>query len=524
MKLKYLLACSVVCAVATSVNAAESIDWGELQPDVIYNYEAMAPAMGTFTPSETGLIRCYSSGSQIVPYKEASHETPIESSNSYYGDSGVKVRVYEVTAGQTLYFYNSFPLDGGTFRISTGNEAVELIDVTPAANGSHVSLSTSYNVSLSFNVPVKCTKCILSVNDATAEVTPSVSNSYIDVNWYNTLLNWYNERKINYGDVLTMTITGVRDAYDSSNRPDFGYGVGKIVLNFTMAAKPAELIRESGTPNSGAPDFLTYYLPGGDEGLVKLVFDQDLDSRCHTVAELTYGDRDNIELGMYIENPPVTIEGKTVTVNLQGVTRFPEEMVPGLAAQKFIELRISGIKSSDGQYVLTGYPSSPYSFGYAYNLKSVVYSIAADWVPVAGSMLNSGEEMEMWVLNGQKIIFDSVDFSYIKDGVSATVSVPYSDLKASVDSDNDMLYNFVSPAIDADADTDITVTLGGLICADGLDHSSDIFVRYKAASAAVDSIQTADGDRIFYDLTGRRVFAPSKGIYICNGKKIVISK
>lgn len=504
------------------VNAAESTDWGELQPDVVYNYDAMVPVQGFFTPAESGTIRCYSSGAEISPYVEASHETPINSDNSYYGANGEKVRVYQVAEGQTIYFYNSLPLDGGTFRISAGKEPVELVDVTPAAEWNIVSLSTNYNATVSFNIPIKCTKCTLSIDGATAEITPFILNSYITVNWYNTLLDWYNERKINDGDILTLTLTGIRDANDSSNRPDFGDGVGKLILKFTMAAKPAQLIRESGTPTSGVTDFLTYYMPGSDEGLVKLVFSEDLDPRCHPVAEITYGDRDNIELGMYIENPPVTVDGRTVSVNLQGVSRFPEDMVPGLVAQKFIELRITGIKSADGQYVLTGYASSPYSFGYTYNLKSVVYSIAADWVPAAGSLLKSGDEMEMWVLNGRKIMFDSVDFSYIKDGVSEKVSVPYGDLKASVDSGDDMLYNFIAPAFDADADTDIVVSLGGLICADGLDHSSDIFVRYKADTSGVDIIQAAGGDNVFYDLTGRQVNVPSKGIYICNGKKVIV--
>lgn len=421
-----------------------------------------------------------------------------------------------------MYFYNAFPLDGGTFRFSVTNEDIEFAGVTPAADGTVMSLSTNYSATLSFNIPIKCTKCTLSVGDATAEITPVISNSYIIINWFNTLLKWYDEGKIKAGDILTLTITGIRDANNSSNRPDFGYGVGKLVLNFTMAAKPAELVWESGTPNSGVTDLLTYYLPGSDEGIVKLVFSEDLDTRTIPTAELSYGDRDNIEMGMYIETPPVSVEGKSVIVNLQGVTRFPDEMIPGLPAQKYIDLRVFGIKSADGQYVLTGHASSPYSFGFAYVLKSVVYSIAADWVPASGSELHAGEEMEIWVLNGQKIKFDSVDFSYIKDGMPAMASVPYGDLKATVDSEDAMLYNLVAPTIAADPGTDISVTFGGLVCADGLNHDSDIFVRYKSASAGVEGVESADIDNVYYDLTGRRVMSPSKGIYISNGKKVII--
>lgn len=523
MNLKYLLACSVVCASAT-VNAATTIDWGEMQPNVTYDYEQMVPVMGTFTPAATGSIRCYSSGAEISPYVEASHETPINSENSYYGANGEKVRVYQVAEGQTIYFYNGLPLDGGTFRIVTGNESVELIDVTPVAGDKLMSLSANYSATLSFSVPVKCTKCTLAVNAESVEITPTVSNAYITINWFNTIRQWYREGKINEGDIMTLTITGIRDASDSSNRPNFGDGAGKLVLNYKMAGKPAELVWESGTPTSGVSDFLTYYLPGSNEGIVSLTFSENLDPKCHPTAEITYGDRDNIELGMYMEYPPVTVEGKTVSVNLQGVPRFPENMIPGLAAQKFIELRITGIKSADGQYVLTGYAASPYSFGYAYNLKSVVYSVAADWIPAAGNQLNAGQEMEIWVLNGSKILFDSVDFSYVKDGANALIGVPYSDLEVENDtySEDALLYYLTAPKIDADPDSEITVSFGGLKCADGLDHSSDIFVRYKSAASGVDVVEAVDNDAVFYDLTGRRVMVPSKGIYISNGKKIVV--
>ncbi|MDE6631768.1 MAG: hypothetical protein K2K23_02085, partial [Muribaculaceae bacterium] len=68
MNLKYFLACSVVCAAVTTIKAAESTDWGELQPDVVYNYDSMTPVMGKFTADAYGSIRCYSSGSEISRY------------------------------------------------------------------------------------------------------------------------------------------------------------------------------------------------------------------------------------------------------------------------------------------------------------------------------------------------------------------------------------------------------------------------------------------------------------------------
>lgn len=523
MNLRYLLTSVVVCAAA-SVNAADPMDFGEMQPEVVYDYELLVPVMGYYTPVESGVLKTYCTGDEFGLYKDAAHQDEVFSQQSFYTAAGEKARVYPVTQGETVYFYNPAPVAEGKFRFSVEKEQIELGLATPSTDDV-LSISTAYRVELAFNVAVKCTKCTLEINGESAEMTPEVVDSYITVNWFNTLRNWYREGKISEGDVLTLTITGLRDAYNSSNRPDFGDGPGKLVLKYKMAARPLELVSETGTPASGVFDFLSYYLPGSDNGLVSLVFSGDLDPDCHPVAEILYGDQNNIEAGMYTEYPPLKIEGNTLTVDLQGVKRFPDEMVPGLTPQSSIALTISKIKGADGQYVLTGVAASPYSFGYSYNLKTVSYSIAADWVPAAGSVLLEGTEMEIWVLNGEQIMFDSVDFSYEKDGVPGVVSVPYSSLRVEKDPyySDAVLYYLSAPAVDADADSEITVTFGGLECADGLDHTSDILVRYKVGVSGVDAVEASGSEAVYYDLTGRRVSSPSKGIYIRDGKKVVVN-
>lgn len=522
MNLRYLLSSVVACAVV-SANAAPVIDLGEMQPEVVYDYELLVPVMGYYTPVESGILKSYCTGDEIGVFKDADHKNEIFSQQSFYTASGEKARVYSVEKGETVYFYNPAPIAEGKFRFVVDKEQIELGDVSPSTDYP-LSISSSYMAELAFNLSVKCSKCKLEINGESADLTPLVLDSYITINWFNTLRQWYRDGKINEGDILTLTLTGIRDEYDSSNRPDFGDGPGKLVLKYKMAAKPLELIREIGTPNSGVSDFLSYYLPGSEKGIVSLVFSGDLDPVGHPVAEILYGDPDNIEAGMYTEHPAVKVEGNTLSVDLQGVKRFPDEMIPGLPPQSNITLTVSGIKSPDGQYVLTGQSASPFSFGFSYNLKTVSYSIAADWIPAAGSALEPGVEMEIWVLNGKEIAFDSVDFSYVKDGVSAVVSVPYSDLRVEKDeySSDALLYYLSAPAIVADPGSDIDVTFGGLMCADGLDHSSDIFARYKASSTAVEAIEATGSDAVFYDLTGRRVLNPAKGIYISGGKKIVV--
>lgn len=516
-----VVAFSIISSVAV---AQSSTDWGEMVPGDVYSYEAMIPVEGFFTPSEQGVMRCYSSGSEIVPYIDAEHTQTLSASQFYYSASGEKVRVYSVTQDQTLYFFNSFPLDGGDFRFVVGREDIEMVGTVPAVDNGFMSLSENYRLTVLFSIPVKCTKCKLEINEESTEVSVDADDSKLNVNWYNALLGWYHDGKIKAGDILTVTLTGIRDEYDSSNRPDFGDGIGKLVLKYAMAAKPAELIREINTPADGVTDFLSYYLPDGDEGLVSLIFDSELSTMFIPNAEVLYGDPDNMDFGVYSESVPVSVNGDTLTVDLRGVTRFPDEMIPGLPALSDIYLRISDIKSADGQYVLTGQISNPYSFGFSYNLKSVSYSIAADWLPLPGSVLHPEEEMEIWVLNGNKMAFDSVDFAFKKGGVDAVVSVPFADLTVKEDPDyaDALIYNLRSPRLNEDDDSEIIVTFGGLKCADGLDHSSDIWVRYYSSGMGVDPLVEESDEGKLYDLNGRCIAIPSKGIHIKKGKKFIV--
>ena len=507
--------------IAVASYAQKSIDWGEVVPGELYEFQGMIPVSGYYTPTESGMIRCYSVGDVIHIYDDEDFQNRQDYTQSYYSPAGELVTVYPVVAGKTIYLGNPIPIDNGTFRLSVGKDAVEVSHILPSPD-QVLSISDHYNAEIAFNVTVKCSRCRLQINGETAEVSPGIIDSYVMIDWFGPIRQWYREGKINEGDILTLTLTGVRDEYDSSNRPNFGHGAGTLVVEYKMASAPAELVGQSGTPASGTPDFMSYYLPGSDSGLVSLEFSKTLNPACGAIAEVQYYDEYDIEAGTYVEAVPVKIEGNTVNVNLQGVARLPEKMVPGLPVQSDIHLVVYNIKSDDGQYVVTGQASNPYAFNFKYNLKTVTYSVAADWLPLPGSALASGDDMEIWVLNGQHIMFDSVDFSYVKDGERAVASVPYADLKVSPDYSDAMIYNLKAPAIDADPDTEITVTFGGLLCADGIDHSSDIFVRYKSSTSGVDLLPSVSEDGVYYDLTGRRVQSPTKGIYILNGKKVVI--
>ncbi|MDE6340969.1 MAG: hypothetical protein K2K93_01500 [Muribaculaceae bacterium] len=521
--IKYLIV-AAVAAATSSISAQTMTDWGEIMSGTVYEYEAKTPVAGFYVASSTGQIRCYSTGAPINAYSDAEHNVPIESADSYYGPEGEKVRLYPTVQGETIYFYNNYPLDGGTFRLADGTEEITMPTISPAPGNGEISMSEDYSLLLVFNIPVKISKCKMESGSASAEMPLTITHSSVAVNWHSTLMDWYETGKIKGGDVMTLTFTGIRDEYDSLNRPDYGDGLGKLILRFTLAAEPARLTEQYQTPQSGTADFLSYYLPDGDEGVVRLVFNRELQPDCEPEVILQYGDPDNLELGLYIENPPVSVSGHAVEVDLRGVKRLPEEMVPGLAVQPTISLRISGIKSNDGQYVLTGNVASPYTFEYIYSFRTLSYSIAADWYPLPGSELKGGENMEIWVLNGNRIKFDSVDFTFMKNLEYQNFSIPYQQLSSYPDPDypEAMIFNLTAPELDADSNSDIAVSFGGLQCADGLDHTQDIYVRYRSGSTGVtEAAAESDDTGAWYDINGRPAARDSRGILIHNGKKTI---
>lgn len=520
---KYILLAAFAWTGLPTIASADATGtvWGEVEPGKTYEYKGMTPVEGFYVAKQTSQIRCYSTGDIVNAYYDAAHTNPIEPTQHYYTPEGTKVRYYPTTQGDTVFLYNNFPLSDGTFRLEDGKEQISYPTLTPSPTSGELSMSTDYRLSLAFNIPVKISKCKMQAGDTSVEMPLNVSGQTATVNWHNTLMDWYASGIVGAGSELTLTFTGIRDEYDSSNRPDYGDGLGKLIIRYKMAAEPARLVEEHNTPASGTPDFLSYYLPGGEEGLVRLFFNRDLQADCKPEATIQYGDPDNLELGLYIEHPPVRISGGMVEIDLRGKTRFPDDMVPGLPQQPYIGLRITGLRSSEGQLVLTGSTASPYTFGFNYRYKTVAYSIGADWYPLPGSELKAGDKMEIWVLNGNKIQFDTVDFTFTKSGSEATASVPYSSLKALPDPtyDDAMIYTLSAPALDADEGSDVTVTFGGLKCADGLDHSGDIRVRYKAGTSGVDTLDTESREGLQFDLQGRRASASSRGIIIRDGRK-----
>ena len=138
-------------------------------------------------------------------------------------------------------------------------------------------------------------------------------------------------------------------------------------------------------------------------------------------------------------------------------------------------------------------------------------------------------------MNGDKLNFSGIRFDYILNNEQCEHIIPVEDIKIEADSmsDDAMLYTFNVPAINIDPDSKVTVSLADLECADGLDHNNDVMAEFSYKTSGVEEIEgdALKGSFDIYDIAGVAVMRGAtrndlrnlkKGIYIINGKKVII--
>lgn len=524
---------------------AETVDLGPLSPDVTYEIPEFKEVIATFTPSVTGPVKFLWSANPLALYSGPEHsEGQIVDSSHSYTQNGQLMSYSSLEAGHTYYIYSAMTIMKGTLIIREGDTEIELARTTPSLDpesedyyGGHFSVSKNYRIDLDFNYPVQVGNCLIIAGDERVRITPMVSNALVSFDVNDVIMGLYRDGFLKEGDTMTLRLLQVRDALN----PDNKYGDnGRLELEFVMAAKPAELIETKGYSAKASDNpLMSYYLEGDPDARMQLVFDRDIDATKAPVAQITYGNPDNLDLGIYHENIEGVVDGSVVSFDFSGKLRRRIDLLPGadvsLLPYDFF-VSYSNIFTPDGQMAYTGMISNPTGFSASYFINELQYTVAADFMPGRGAVLSPGDSMEIWVMNGSKIDFDNIAVDYIENGVAKTAVVAKSDVEAAVDPDSlggdDMLFNFTLPEFTADNGSALTIYMAGLRCADGLDHSADVRGNFYAGSTAVGSIAADDaapadvfdvaGNRVLRDASRADIKALEKGIYIFKGRKIIV--
>lgn len=521
-----------------AVYADDQYDMGVLVAGQTYEFPAYKPVKGEYTPSVTGPVKFKYSSSPLGLYTSPTHsdESFVNGTHSYV-TGGQMISYDRLEAGKTYYVYHSFPLSDGTLVISEGTTELAVTAVSPKLEeGEYFSVSDNYTIDVSFNYPVTVTNAWLIAGEERTKVGVSVGNSTVTCNVADVVMDYYHRGIISKGDKVTLRLLGIADATDAENKYKDN---GKLELEFLMPDKPGELVKIINADQASlANPFMSYYATGDEAGKISFVFDKELATDKAPYGKITYGDPDNIDLGIYTETVPATVADKTATFDFTGKLRRPIDMLPGSTADTQpdnLHILFADIYTADGQRVFTGRMANPSGYPMSFKINVIQYSISSDFTPVRGSDIQPGTEMEIWVMNGAHIDCSGISFDYTSNGQPARVVVPMSEVKAEADplSDDDVIYTLKVPEMAIDENTKITVSLADAECADGLDHTADFTAEFGYKTSGVEAIQAGDSLKPVdvYDIAGVCVLKNAsrsklntlpKGLYIVNGEKIAI--
>lgn len=538
---------AVCAAFSGGIVAAQAAthDMGVLVPGETYSFPGYSTVIGQYTPSVTGPVKVEFSTSPIALYSDAAHD---EASHVYathsYGNNGQIMSYEKLEAGHTYYFYSTFTMNAGTMIIHEGTSELKLMGTKPSFDdptdptyfGGRFTVSDNYSITVRFNFPVKVGNVILLAPDQSVRdfvnAVPTGTSVQCDV--ASTIMQFYRQGAIKEGDEVTLRMLQVTDASDANNK----YGDnGRVEIKFPVAAKPAELVKIVGAQTGSNNTLNSYYFPEDEAGVIQFVFDTPISTEKKATASIQYGDTDNLEVGVYTETIEGNAEGETVSFDFTGRLRRPIDMLPLSTPEtqpKQMYISFGNLFTADGQRVFTNSVTNPSGYGLGFTINTLQYNVAADFTPARGGALVFGQPMEIWVMNGNRIKYDAIRFEYTSGGEAAYIDITPDKVTEAQDpySADAMTYTFDIPAMACDPGTPVTVRMIGVTCADGLDHSNDIFGDFSQASDGVDVI-TPEGAENFdvYDIAGVRVLTKATrdalgnlapGLYVVNGKKMYI--
>lgn len=539
------IAMSLLCAAAPVVVQAETLDFGEIEVGKTYDYSRGDEISATYTAPEDGTYKVIYVGADVPGYTEAEHVNIIEHTFSWGADSE-RCWSIPMKAGQTVYFYSSSlqTLGDGSFKIAARPEALLLEKTSPSLEegnpnyyGGKLSVSSTFRFTFYFSEPVAATSATLRYPDGTYSSVPMhIGGSNIEISLHEEMMNAYREGKLKNGDTMKIRIVGVKCA----DYEDIRYnGNGRIEVEMNVCGKPIELVSTTNSPTTGMPNMLSYYLPGDPNGILSMEFDGEVAASRKPTTTIAYGNPEDMANPRYFENPPTSIEEGKVIVDFTGRRRRPLDMIPGgdpSTLEKSLVVQVANIYSTDGQRAYVGETSSFTSFTYVYPIEVLQYTMATDFTPARNTRVTKDTKVEMWIMNGSKCSFDGITLGYEKDGVPASMLLSKDDIEIAADPDSadDLLVYFTIPELDADLDSELSVSLSNSVFGDGVDHTADTAGSYVwAGNVSVDNVAAGDiskgdvyniaGVRVLTDASMRDVQRLPSGLYIFNNKKVIVT-
>ncbi|MCD8290565.1 MAG: hypothetical protein LUC91_03575 [Prevotella sp.] len=432
-------------------------------------------------------------------------------------ESGKKRVTLEVEAGNTYYLY--FQLQSTTpgtyYATLLSADAKPEITYCNPAEGSVLSIEYDQPISLKFSMDVTVGTATLTSGEQTDTLTLNSYNGYYNYYVRDIVYEWLSSGAVKEGDDIIFTLADVQ----SSNGAVYGDD-GTITINYLAPASPTELSQES------LPEvFLPWWNAGNENGMMTLTFTNELSTEEDLApnVELRYGQVES-EAGIYSETITPIVDGNTLTVDFTGVSRLRKEMLAA-ATEKYstVTVRVTNLHDVNGNYVYTTGQGTVGSLTYELDYKEFTI------IPSDSTVVESISQVVIEYPSG--ITLKDASNVTIQNFVEQEVAVGTS-VEAVTEEGSDM-------------PTKIIVTLDKTITDDGYyfvvipkgslminypeyvsyDYKiSEVFTIDRTTGVGSVSIENAsNGNGKIYTIDGQLVKSPTKkGIYIVNGKKIVV--
>lgn len=446
----------------------------------------------------------------------------------------------EIEEGNTYYFSTGYVIEPIEITVYYGSG--ESLPITLSANfsdGDTYTVSSS-NLKLTFDRTVTVDHNWIEYgenSDGTFSVKEEIPSSYINAilttqYFYNIELSKYirelsDNGKLKVGDKFKITLEGIHD----SNNTSVIYGEnGNFSIMLVMGEMPGELV--SVNPAEGTTLY-TYYSESGEDGLLTFTFSDDLNTdKSNVNVTIAYGDTEAGSYGSY--NPDFTIDGKNVVVDLRGY-RFPEtiETSRGDVTATVITVTIKGLTTADGRDIITNNSSAGTSaVVVTYPLEKQVITFYYDFLPTEGSSLADYNEIIIFLpQEAGAITFEKVQLQWLNNrGTLQTKDFMAEDVPFTLDKNYGGYVSHI-PLTGVSKDREITLVVVGAMLSNG--DSVEITGKFNTTISGIESIFGEDANAVvkLYTIDGILVKeAPAatvltgvkKGVYIMNGKKIVV--
>ena len=416
-----------------------------------------------------------------------------------------------------------------TISIKSGKQPLEVIEygIEPGSVYGIAGGSSGKDfISFLFNEPVDydAVELVKGDNQASIPTNPGRPAEFLldQLATDSVLISWLEKGVFDSDSTFTVKITGLHKASDETSL----YGEDGVLSVDYKCNNPVRCLREKCVlPNP----LLSYYKPGDPAGIVKIVFNGELknDSVDGTV-EFNRG-ATNAEEITYVENIKGYAEGNTVTFDLSGKLRHSTLMTPSKMRPGTMDLRVGPVYDPAGHVTYTEYSGSPGTYTFTVPFKELNSEIMTEFPQKL-----EGDNIEIWISPIADIEYMGISFAYTAaDGSAKNETVEAVEAADPNDETAATLTAQIPAGVKtAKEGTTITVSLAGLSCIDGMDHSNELTARYNSdGTSSLSETTAADEGVTVYNLQGILVLKADNtdalrtlesGAYIVNGKVLIV--